>query len=78
MLWTQEGAMTLLKVIEVLAESDRSWEDAARRAVRIASQTVRNIRTISIENFEAIVAEDEILTYRVHAKISFAVEPADE
>ncbi|WP_407666613.1 dodecin domain-containing protein [Microvirga roseola] len=36
--------MALLKVIKVLAESDQSWEDAARRAVRIASQSVRRGR----------------------------------
>lgn len=70
--------MTLLKVIEVLAESDQSWEDAARRAVRIASQSVRNIRSIHIENFEAKVSNDEILAYRINAKISFALEPSDE
>jgi len=75
---SQEESMTLLKVIEVLAESDQSWEDAARRAVRIASQSVRNIRSIHIENFEAKVSNDEILAYRINAKISFALEPSDE
>ena len=70
--------MTLLKVIEVLAESDQSWEDAARRAVKIASQSVRNIRSIYIENFEAKVFEDEIQVYRINAKISFSLEPSDE
>lgn len=70
--------MSLIKVIEVLAESDQSWEDAARRAVRIASQSVRNIRSIYIENFEAKVSGDEIQVYRINAKISFAIEPSDE
>lgn len=70
--------MSLIKVIEVLAESDQSWEDAARRAVRIASQSVRNIRSIYVENFEAKVSGDEIQLYRINAKISFALEPSDE
>ncbi|MCB5174250.1 MULTISPECIES: dodecin family protein [Microvirga] len=70
--------MTLLKMIEVAAESDRSWEDAARRAVKIASQTIRNIRSISITSFDATVSDDEIMVYRVNAKISFALEAADE
>lgn len=70
--------MTLLKLIEVLAESDQSWEDAARRGIRIAAQTIRNIRSISITNFEAVVADDEIRLFRVHAKISFALEAADD
>lgn len=70
--------MTLLKSIEVFAESDQSWEDAARRGIRIASQTIRNIRSISVTNFEAVVAGDEIRLFRVHAKIAFALEPKDD
>ncbi len=70
--------MTLLKSIEVLAESDQSWEDAARRGIRIASQTIRNIRSISVTNFEAVVADGEIRLFRVHAKIAFALEPTDD
>jgi dodecin len=66
--------MTLLKVIEVLAESDQSWEDAARRAVKIASRSVRNIRSIRIKSFDATVSNDEIRVYRVNAKIAFSLE----
>jgi hypothetical protein len=43
-----EKAMTLLKVIEFPAGSDQSWEDAARRAVEMASQSVRNTSSIRI------------------------------
>ena len=45
----------MLKVIEVLAESTKSWEDAAAQAVATASKTIRNIKSIYIENFEATV-----------------------
>ena len=68
----------MLKVVEVLAESDASWEDAAQRAVHIASTTVRNIRSIYIQHFEAIVRENEITSYRINAKISFALESETE
>jgi flavin-binding protein dodecin len=44
-----EAVMTLLKSIKRLAESDQSREDAARRGVRIASQTIRNIRSFCYE-----------------------------
>ena len=43
--------MTMLKVIECLAESNKSWEDAAQQAINSASKTVRNIKSIWIENF---------------------------
>jgi flavin-binding protein dodecin len=64
----------VVKVIEVLSESDKSWEDAAQEAVRRAAKTLKEIRSIYIENFEAKVEGNRIVRYRVNAKISFLLE----
>lgn len=64
----------MLKVIEVLAESEKSWEDAAKNAIKQAGKSVRNIKSIYIENFEAQVKDDKIVNYRINAKISFLLE----
>lgn len=66
--------MTMLKVIEVLAESDKSWEDAARSAVQQAAKSVRNIKSIWIKEQEATVDNGYITKYRINAKISFVLE----
>jgi len=66
--------MSMLKVIEVLAESNQSWEDAAKQAVTNAAKTVRNIKSIYIENFKATVDGGQITRYRVNAKISFLLD----
>jgi len=66
--------MTMLKVIEVLAESDSSWEDAAQQAVANASKTLRNIKSIYLKNIEATVDNGKIVKYRINAKISFLLE----
>lgn len=66
--------MSMLKVIEVLAESDKSWEDAAQQAVTQASKSVRGIRSIYIKNLEATVQDNRISTYRINAKLSFSLE----
>ncbi|MGC9357952.1 MAG: dodecin family protein [Anaerolineae bacterium] len=66
--------MRIVKVIEVLADSEESWEDAARRALKETAKTVDNIRSIYIKEMQAIVEDDEITSYRVNAKISFVVE----
>lgn len=66
--------MALLDVIEVLTESDKSWEDAAQNAISIASKTVRNIKSIYIKEFEAVVENDKITKYRINAKITFVLE----
>ncbi|HYA20905.1 MAG TPA: dodecin family protein [Burkholderiales bacterium] len=64
----------MLKVIEVLAESNKSWEDAAAYAVARASKTLTGIRSIYIKDFEAKVENNKIVQYRVNAKISFLLE----
>ena len=64
----------LLKVIEVLAESDKSWEDAAAEAVRRAAKTLKNIRSIYIEHFEAKVEGNRVIRYRVNGKVSFVLD----
>lgn len=64
----------VVKVIEVMAESDKSWEDAAARAVERASRTLHNIKSIYIEHFEAKVENNRIVMYRVDAKISFLLD----
>jgi len=66
--------MAMLKVIELLAESKQGWEDAAQQAVTAASKTVRNIRSIYVENLQATVEDGKISKYRVNAKISFLLE----
>jgi flavin-binding protein dodecin len=64
----------MLKVIEVLAESDKSWEDAAVKAVSQASKSVHGIKSIYIKDFEAKVEGNKVVQYRINAKISFTLD----
>jgi flavin-binding protein dodecin len=66
--------MAMLKVIEVLAESDKSWEDAAANAVKTATRTVRNVRSINVENLQATVVDGKLTAYRINAKIAFTLD----
>ena len=66
--------MSMLKVVEVLAESDKSFEDAAQNAVNQASESVRNIKSIYIKDMNAAIENNKIVSYRVNAKISFLIE----
>ncbi|WP_322520648.1 dodecin family protein [Guyparkeria halophila] len=64
----------MLKVIEVLAESDKSWEDAADQAIAKASRSVHGIKSIYIKDFEAKVEDNRITKYRINAKITFELD----
>ena len=66
--------MSVLKVIEVLSSSKKSWEEAAENAITEASKSVRGIRSLNIQNMSAIVKDGKITEYRLNSKISFDVE----
>ena len=64
----------IVKVIEVMSESPKNWEEAAQNVVSEASKTLRNIRSIYIKEFTAAVDNDKIISYRVNAKVTFEME----
>jgi flavin-binding protein dodecin len=66
--------MSVVKVIEVIAESKKSWDDAAENAIKEASKSVKNIKSIYVENMVAKVDNNKIIKYRINAKISFVVK----
>jgi flavin-binding protein dodecin len=66
--------MAIHKVIEVISQSEKGWEDAAQRAVADAAKTVKQIRSIWIKNFEGVVKGNKIVEYRVNANITFEVK----
>jgi len=74
----EEGELSsmakVVKVIELLSQSSKSWEDAAQGAVNEASKTLRNIRSIYIEEFTAEVDNGKISNYRINAKVTFDLE----
>lgn len=65
--------MAVVKVLEVLAQSDKGWEDAANVALQEASRSVRGIKSLYVDDFQAKVENNRIVEYRVRAKISFVV-----
>lgn len=65
---------SIVKVVEVIAQSDKGFDDAARSAVKEVSKTVKDIKSLYCENFNCVVEGDRIVEYRINAKISFLVE----
>ena len=66
--------MAIVKVIEVLAESETGFDDAVKRAVSEAAKSVRNIKSVYVKEMQAMVEGDKIRQFRVNAKISFVLE----
>ncbi len=66
--------MSVLKVIEVLSNSNKSWEDATKKAVSHAAKSVKNIRSVYVQDQSASVEDGEISDFRVNVKITFEVK----
>ena len=65
--------MAIMKVIEVLSNSNKSWEDAAQNAVKEASKSLKDIKSCYIQEMSCVVEGNKIVEYRVNAKITFRV-----
>jgi flavin-binding protein dodecin len=66
---------SIAKVIEVIAESPKSWDDAVQKALAEASKTVDDIKEIWVSGMKAIVENNKVVAYRLTAKITFVLKP---
>lgn len=67
--------MAVLKVLELMANSNKSWEDAAQNAVNHASKTIRKIRSVNVNNMSVVVGDDgKISEFRLNVKVTFEVD----
>ena len=66
--------MSMVKVIEVIAESKKSWDEAAENAVKEASRSVRNIKSLYVQEMQAVIEDGKITKSRLNAKITFVLD----
>ncbi|GLQ35895.1 hypothetical protein GCM10007939_21790 [Amylibacter marinus] len=66
--------MSVVKVIEIMAESTKSWEDATDTAVEKASKSVDNISSAWVQDQSVKVENGKVTAYRVTLKISFGIK----
>jgi len=66
--------VSVVKIIELVGSSDKSWQEAVENAILRAAKTVRNIRGVDVLGWTGKVEGDKIVEYRANVKISFLVE----
>lgn len=66
--------MAVMKVIEVMANSNESWEDATRKAIKHASKSVKHIKSAFVQSQSVVVKDDDVDEFRVNVKITFEVK----
>ena len=65
--------MSVLKVVEILGNSTEGWEDAVKQVVKEASKTLKNIKSVYVQDMQATVEDGKIKQYRVNAKVTFGI-----
>jgi len=68
------NVMKIIKVIEIIASSETSFDDAAKNAINEASKSIQNIQSLYIKEMNAKVENNQIISFGIIAKISFEVD----
>ncbi|MEO1216773.1 MAG: dodecin family protein [Bacteroidota bacterium] len=66
--------MAVMKVVELMANSPTSWEDATKKAIKKASKSIKNIRSAFVQSQSVVVKDDEVSEFRVNLKVTFEVD----
>ena len=66
--------MAIMKVIEILSDSKKSWEDATARGVARASKNVKGIKSAYVQSQSVVVSNGKVSAYRVNLKVTFEVK----
>ena len=66
--------MSVIKVVELMANSPKSWEDATKNAIARASKSIKNIKSAYVQSQSVRVEKGKVVEFRVNLKVSFGVK----
>jgi len=66
--------MSVIKIIELLGVSEKSWEEAASNAVKEAGKTIKGITGLEVIHQTAKIKNGTIIEYRTDVKVAFIVD----
>ena len=66
--------MSVVKIIELVGESPKSWDDAIKVVIAEAQKSLRGITRIGVREFDVRMNKDKLDVYRVRAEVSFRIE----
>ena len=66
--------MAVMKVVEILANSTKSWEDATKNGIARASKNIKGIKSAYVNEQSVVVSRNKVTEYRVNLKVTFEVK----
>jgi dodecin len=70
----KKQADTVYKIVEVVGVSDKSWEEAGRRAVETAAGSLRDLRVAEVTKMDMRVEDGKVAAFRTRVSLSFKYE----
>jgi len=67
-------AESVYKIIELVGTSPKSWEEAAKNAIEVASKSLRELRVAEITKLDMKMEKGKIVAYRARVQVSFKYE----
>ncbi len=64
-----KGGDGVYKIVEVIGSSSTSWEDAARSAVKTASQSLRDLRIAEITKLDVKIEDGKVTAFRARLSL---------
>lgn len=65
--------MSVARVTEIIATSNKSFDDAVENGIERASQTLKNVRSAWVKDQSVSVKDGKVSEYRVNLKVSFVL-----
>ena len=66
---------SIYKVIEIIGGSEKSWEDAAKKAVELAAKNLKEVRIAEVKELDMRIEEGKVVEYRAKLRVSFKYTP---
>lgn len=66
---------SIYKVIEIIGSSEKSWEDAAKKAVELSAQTLEDLRVAEVKDLDMRIEKGKVVEYRAKLRVSFKYNP---
>jgi dodecin len=70
----KKQAETVYKIVEVVGVSEKSWEEAGRRAVETAASSLRDLRVAEVMKMDMRVEDGKVAAFRTRVSLSFKYE----
>lgn len=67
-------AGSVYKIVELVGTSDKSWEDAAKGALKTAGESLKDLRIAEITKMDMTMEDGKVTSYRVRLNVSFKIK----